>query len=113
MASAPGPTKKEVREAENKYALGRMRNPTGSVRRLPGKGEGCEGVHDALLQILLRGQSQLREVRDILKGAKSGGFSVEFRFRAREAARAALQIDASSTACSQKGLQPDIIEGMT
>ena len=64
-----------MRGVENAKALGGMRNPAESLKRLPNRGLGCIGVRSALSDALDGDEDALTVVRDILGGVKTPGFS--------------------------------------
>ena len=109
LASAPNPTKKDVREAENSAALGGMRNPAASIERLQGHSEGAERVREALRQTITDDPSCLGVAKAILAGDDTSGFGDSMIGRVRNKVRSALGLRPRQTHDETQGLQPDIL----
>ena len=90
MVPAPGLTIKEVREVENGKALGGMRNPAESLKRLPGQGDGCTEVQRVLAEAIWGDEAAMTVVRNILEGVKTSGFSRDLKEKARMSVRRTL-----------------------
>ena len=113
LAPAPGLTIKEMREGENEEALGGMRNPAESLKRLPSQGHGCIGVRRALADAINNDETALAVVLDILSGVKTSGFHRDLKAKARANVRQALGLWPSGGDVERSGLQPDVIEAMS
>jgi len=109
LASAPKVTQKEVREAENEAALGGMRNPAASVRRLQGHESGSDKIRDALERAVTDDQTYLEVASAILEGRDTGGFGEEAIGEVRNRVRATLGLRPRERGHEVAGLQPEIL----
>ena len=90
-----------------------MRNPAKSVDKMRDKGLGAMDVREALGNVIADDLDCLEVARAILRGQKTEGFSRETQGRATAAVRDALGLWPVGKEEARKGLQPDIIRGMS
>ena len=109
LAGAAPPSAKTRRRWEEDEALGGLRDPAASVRKMPEARRALAPVAEALQRCISLDASLTSPVRRLLRGKKSDGFSEAQLGPVRKAVAQALGLPPRSLP-SGAGLQPDILE---